>query len=66
MAGIDYFIVPEGAKWAVRIDEDSTPYETLLDAIEAAMEAARGARRFGFPTRVFVHRAQEGWASICV
>jgi Uncharacterized protein conserved in bacteria (DUF2188) len=63
-AGIEYFIVPEGPNWAVRIDSDSTPYQTLAEAIEAAMEVARGARRCGFAAAVFVHRAQGGWTSL--
>jgi Uncharacterized protein conserved in bacteria (DUF2188) len=64
MPVIEYFIVPEGANWAVRVDSDSTPYQTLAEAIEAAMEVARGARRCGFAAEVFVHRAQGGWESL--
>jgi Uncharacterized protein conserved in bacteria (DUF2188) len=65
MPAFKYFIVPEGANWAVRIDSDfSIPYPTLAEAIEAAMEVARGARRCGFTAEVFVHRAQGDWASL--
>ena len=65
MSGIEYFVMPEGANWKVRIaNQDPTTYDTLQEAIEAATEAARGARKCGFPAEVFVHRAQGGWASV--
>jgi hypothetical protein len=64
MPVIKYFIVPEGADWTVRVDSDSTPYQTLAEAIEAAMEVARGGRRCGFAAEVFVHRVQGGWESL--
>jgi hypothetical protein len=62
---IEYFVVPDGATWKVRIDnQDSTPYDTLQEAIKAAMDAARGARKCGFSTNVLVLQAQGGWASV--
>jgi hypothetical protein len=62
---IEYFVVPDGATWKVRIDNhDSTPYDTLQEAIKAAMDAARGARKCGFSTNVLVLQAQGGWASV--
>jgi hypothetical protein len=65
MPVIEYFIVPEGANWAVRVDSDSTPYQTFAEAIEAAMEVARGARRCGFAAEVFVHRPQGAGRAFC-
>ena len=65
MVDIEYFVVPDGATWKVRIDNhESTPYETLDEAIEAALEAARGARKCGFSASVLVPHAQGGWASL--
>jgi Uncharacterized protein conserved in bacteria (DUF2188) len=62
---IEYFVVPDGATWKVRIDNhDSTPYDTLDEAIEAAFEAARGAGKCGFSANVLVLQAQGGWASV--
>jgi hypothetical protein len=64
MCGIEYFVMPEGPNWTVRMqNHDSTRYDTLEQAIEAAMEAARGAHKCGFSAEVFVHRAQGGWAT---
>ena len=41
MLKIEFFIVPEGAAWKVRLhDQDSAPYQTLQEAIEAAIEEA--------------------------
>jgi uncharacterized protein DUF2188 len=65
MTEMEYFIVPEGATWKVTLhNQDSISYETLEEAIEAAIELARGARTFGFSTEVFVPRAEGGWASV--
>jgi Uncharacterized protein conserved in bacteria (DUF2188) len=62
---IEYFVVPDGAIWKVRIDNhDSTPYETLEEAIKAAMEAACGAGKCGFFANVLVLQAQGGWARV--
>jgi Uncharacterized protein conserved in bacteria (DUF2188) len=67
MSGIEYFVVPEGANWKIRVqDQDFTRHDTLREAIEAAMEAARAARKCGFAADVFVPRAQGGWASVCL
>ena len=67
MSGIEYFVVPEGANWKIRVqDQDSTRYDTLREAMEAAVNAARGARVCGFAAAVFVPRAQGGWASVCL
>ena len=61
MSGIEYFVVPEGANWKIRVqDQDSTRHATLREAIEAAVDAARGAQVCGFATAVFVPRAQGG------
>ena len=65
MLKIEFFIVSEGSTWKVRLhDQDSTPYETLQEAIEAAIEEARGCRTFGICTEVFVPQAQGGWWSL--
>ena len=49
MSEIEYLVEPDGANWKVRLQsEDSFPYGTLEEAIEAATEAARGARKCGF------------------
>jgi hypothetical protein len=62
---IEYLVEPDGANWKVRLQsEDSFPYGTLEEAIEAATEAARGARKCGFSAEVFVRRAQGGWTSV--
>jgi hypothetical protein len=37
---------------------------TLREAIEAALEAARGAGKCGFFASVLVLQAQGGWASV--
>jgi hypothetical protein len=66
MSEFEYFVVPEGGTWKIRIqNQDSTPYDTLDEAIQAALEAARGARKCGFSANVFVNRTQGGWASVC-
>ena len=58
---IEYFVVPDGANWKVKLQSgDSAPYETLEEAIEAAVEAAQAAGRFGFSAQVFVRR-DSGW-----
>jgi len=62
---IEYLVEPDGANWKVSLQsEDSSPYDTLEEAIEAAIEAARGARKCGFSSGVFVRRAQGSWASV--
>ena len=61
---IEYFVVPDGATWKVRIEnQDSPSYDTLDEAIRAA-QAARGARKCGFSANVFIRRAEGGWASL--
>jgi Uncharacterized protein conserved in bacteria (DUF2188) len=65
MPGFEYFVVPEGENWKIRVqNEDCTLYGSLAEAIEAALEAARGARKFGFSAEVFVHRAQGDCARV--
>jgi hypothetical protein len=65
MLKIEFFIVPEGPTWKVRFhDQDSTPYETLQEAIEAAIEEARGCRKLGLSAEVFVPQAQGCWRSL--
>jgi len=65
MSEIEYFVVPDGANWKVRLQsEDSCSYDTLKEAIEAAVEAARGARKCGFTAGVFVHRTPDGWTTV--
>ncbi len=43
---------------------DSSSYGALEEAIEAAIEAARGALKFGFSAAVFLPGAQGGWTSV--
>ena len=65
MFEMEFFIVAEGPTWKVRLhDQDSTSHETLEGAVEAAIEAARGCRKFGFSAAVFVPQAQGGWTSL--
>jgi hypothetical protein len=65
MPGFDYFVVPEGSNWKIRVeDEDCTLCGSLAEAIEAALEAARGARKCGFSAEVFVHQAQGDCARV--
>ena len=62
---LEYFILPEGANWKVRLqDQDSSSYGALEEAIEAAIEAARGALKFGFSAAVFLPGAPGGWTSV--
>jgi hypothetical protein len=66
MSEFEYFVVSEGETWKIRIqNQDSAPYDSLEEAIQAALETARGARKCGFSADVFVHRAQGDWVSVC-
>jgi hypothetical protein len=61
----EYFVVPEAGKWKLRLEGvDYSPYETLEDAIEAAVEAAHAAGKSGFAATVLVQNGSGKWVAV--
>jgi hypothetical protein len=55
---VEYLIVPDGAKWKVKLGNlEYSPYDTLAKAIAAAIDGAHAAGKSGFYASVVVQQA---------
>ena len=60
----EFLIVPDRLKWKVRLESiDSSPCETLEEAIEFAVEGAHAAGKSGFDAEVVVQEPDGSWRS---
>jgi Uncharacterized protein conserved in bacteria (DUF2188) len=62
---VDYLIVPDGAKWKVKLGTiEYSPYDTAEEAIAAAIEGAHAAGKSGLSATVFMQTSDGRWRRI--
>jgi hypothetical protein len=67
MSGIEYFVVPEGANWKIRVqDQDFTRHDTLREAIEAVWKPLVQAASAVSLLTCSCPEHRGGWASVCL